>query len=316
MDIPAAARVAVGILVLIVVGFLVWASGANNVETPGGYVGYVTQGAVFGHKQFIGTQVGPTSSGKTWKYEVINVSVTPYTYDEMFRPEDKTSVLSKDGMQISYGVHITFRIHPDRVKDFVEHYSTLQTGDSPDKIVETAYKNFLRERLRNFARDAVQKFAWQELTGNIDVIGNEVSQKIEKLTAETPFDVQSVVVGNIQFPPTVAEAVAENQAQSQVTQKKQKEVDQAKLEAQKKVEEAKGIEEANRLIAGSLTPQYLQWAAIQAQKEQINSQNHTIVYIPVGPMGVPLTGTFDTVTGGANTQPATETVGGTRTAPK
>jgi len=27
----------------------------------------------------------------------------------------------------------------------------------------------------------------------------------------------------------------------------------------------------------------------------VNSPNHTVVYIPVGPMGVPVTGTFPTV---------------------
>jgi regulator of protease activity HflC (stomatin/prohibitin superfamily) len=130
-----------------------------------------------------------------------------------------------------------------------------------------------------------------------------VSTKVAALTKDTPFDVQSVVVGNIQFPPSVAEAVAENQAQSQVTMKKQKEVDQAKLEAQKKVEEAKGIEEANQLIAGSLTDRYLQYQAIMTQNAQVNSPNHTVIYIPVGPMGVPIVGTFDTATGGATTTP-------------
>jgi regulator of protease activity HflC (stomatin/prohibitin superfamily) len=110
--------------------------------------------------------------------------------------------------------------------------------------------------------------------------------------------VQSVVVGNIQFPTSVAMAVAENQAQSQVTMKKQKEVEQAKLEAQKKVEEAKGIQEANNLIAGSLTDKYLQYQAIVSQNAQVNSPNHTVIYIPVGPMGVPIVGTFNTATGG------------------
>jgi regulator of protease activity HflC (stomatin/prohibitin superfamily) len=280
----------VAAMISIVLGFIVWFTESNNVATPGGYVGYVTQGAVFGKHAFIGTQVGPTSTGKVWMAEVINVSVTPYTYDELFSTGEGTSVLSKDGMQISYGVHITFRVNPDRVKDFVEHYSTMQPGDSADKIVETAYKNFLRERVRTYARDAVQKFPWEELTSNIDVIGQEVSTKVAALTKETPFDVQSVVVGNIQFPPSVAEAVAENQAQSQVTMKKQKEVDQAKLEAQKKVEEAKGIEEANQLIAGSLTDRYLQYQAIMSQNAQVNSPNHTV-------------GTFDSTTGGATTAP-------------
>lgn len=292
---------ALGILVFL--GLAIWFNESNNVATPGGYVGYVTQGAVFGKHQFLGTQVGPTSTGKIWMVEVTNVSVTPYTYDEPFSAADGTAVLSKDGMQISYSVHITFRINPDRVKDFVEHYSTMQLGDSPDKIVETAYKNFLKERLRTYARDAVQKFPWEQLTSNIDVIGDEVSQKVNALTSPTPFDVQSVVVGNIQFPPSVALAVAENQAQSQVTLKKQKEVDQAKLEAQKKIEEARGIQEANNLIAGSLTDRYLQYQAIVSQNAQVDSPNHTVIYIPVGPMGVPVVGTFNTTTGGGEAPP-------------
>ena len=196
----------------IVFGVLIWFFNSDNAVTPGGYVGYVTQGAVFGRQQFLGTQVGPTSTGRVWMAEVTNVSVTPYTYDELFDAGSGTAVLSKDGMQISYGVHITFRINPDRVKDFVEKYSTMQLGDSPDKIVETAYKNFLRERLRTYARDSVQKFAWEELTSNIDVIGREVNDKVLQLTQNTPFDVQSVVVGNVQFPKSVAEAVAETAA--------------------------------------------------------------------------------------------------------
>jgi hypothetical protein len=281
-----------GVFFMLALGVTVWFLGSNNVTTPGGYVGYVTQGAVFGKHHFIGTQLGPTSTGKVWLVEVSNVSVTPYTYDELFNANEGTAVLSKDGMQISYGVHITFRINPDRVKDFVERYSTMEPGDTPDKIVEVAYKNYLRERLRTYARDAVQKVGWQDLTSNIDVIGNEVNEKIMALTKDTPFDVQSVVVGNLQFPPSVAQAVAENQAQTQVTMKKQKELEQAKLEAQIKVEEARGIQEANALIAGSLTDRYLQYQAIMSQNAQVNSPNHTVIYIPVGPMGVPLVGTF------------------------
>lgn len=37
---------------------------------------------------------------------------------------------------------------------------------------------------------------------------------------------------------------------------------------------------------------YIQHEAIEAQKLMVGSPNHTAVYIPVGSMGVPLTGTF------------------------
>jgi hypothetical protein len=42
---------------------------------------------------------------------------------------------------------------------------------------------------------------------------------------------------------------------------------------------------------------YIQHEAIEAQKQMVNSPNHTVVYIPVGPMGVPLTGTFNAAAG-------------------
>jgi hypothetical protein len=56
--------------------------------------------------------------------------------------------------------------------------------------------------------------------------------------------------------------------------------------------QAAGIANAMQIIRGQLSPLYVQHEAIEAQKLMVNSPNHTTVYIPVGPMGVPRTGTF------------------------
>ena len=42
------------------------------------------------------------------------------------------------------------------------------------------------------------------------------------------------------------------------------------------------------LIKSQLTPEYLPYEAIKAQLGMVSSPNHTVIYIPVGPMGVPL----------------------------
>jgi hypothetical protein len=52
------------------------------------------------------------------------------------------------------------------------------------------------------------------------------------------------------------------------------------------------VADAMQIIRGQLSALYVQHEAIEAQKLMVNSPNHTTVYIPVGPMGVPLTGTF------------------------
>ena len=53
----------------------VWLVNSTNPTTPAGYVGYVTQGAWLGKARFLDTQVGPTSFGRTWLADVVNVLV-------------------------------------------------------------------------------------------------------------------------------------------------------------------------------------------------------------------------------------------------
>lgn len=71
-------------------------------------------------------------------------------------------------------------------------------------------------------------------------------------------------------------------------------VEVEKKKAEVRVAEAHGIAESQRIISGSLTTNYLQYLAIGAQKEMAHSPNHTQVYIPSGPNGIPLVKTVDT----------------------
>ncbi len=61
-----------------------------------------------------------------------------------------------------------------------------------------------------------------------------------------------------------------------------------KRKADVRVQEAKGIAESQRIIDTSLTHNYLQYLAIQAQEQMAHSPNHTQIYIPVGTNGIPL----------------------------
>ena len=61
-----------------------------------------------------------------------------------------------------------------------------------------------------------------------------------------------------------------------------------KQKADIRVQEAEGIAKAQALINASLTDQYLQHEAIEAQKVMAGSPNHTQIYIPVGQNGIPL----------------------------
>jgi len=272
----------------------IWLIGSRNPYTPAGYVGYLTKGAVFGQSRFHGVQRGPTSPGRSWLLDVANVSITPYTYSDEFTGED--AVLSKDNLKIAFKVHTVWRVDEARVPLFMERFSTTISRGSaekdPDGIVKVAYGNFIREPLRTFARDEVQQRNGLEVKDALIPIGDSVLARIRGYATNSPFIITSVVVGNVQYPTEVADAVARKLAATQELQRKDTEIEIERKERTKREVQAQGIANAMQIIRGQLSGMYIQHEAIEAQKLMVNSPNHTVVYIPSGPMGVPLTGTF------------------------
>jgi regulator of protease activity HflC (stomatin/prohibitin superfamily) len=281
-------------LLLFLLAAAVWALGSRNPYTPAGYVGYLTKGAVLGKARFYGIQRGPTSPGRTWLLDVTNVSITPYTYTENFTGEE--AVLSRDNLKIAFRVHTVWRVDDSRITFFMERFSTTASnGDlekDPDAIVKIAYGHFVREPLRTYARDEVQHRDGLAVKDALIPIGDAVLARIREYAKDSPFVVSSVVVGNVQYPEEVANAVSRKLAATQELQRKDTEIEIERKERTKREVQAQGIANAMQIIRGQLSPMYIQHEAIEAQKQMVNSPNHTVVYIPVGPMGVPLTGTF------------------------
>jgi len=276
-------------------GLIVWLAGSSNPFTPAGYVGYLTRGAVLGHSRFYGVQRGPTSPGRTWLLDVTNVSVTPYTYTEDFTGNE--AVLSRDNLKIAFRVHTVWRVDETSIPLFMERFSTTagrhDLDKEPDSVVKVAYGNFVREPLKTFARDEVQRRNGLEVKDALITIGDAVLARVRRYAEGSPFIINSVVVGNVQYPTEVADAVSRKLAATQELQRKDTEIEIERKERTKREVQAQGIANATAIIRGQLNAMYIQHEAIEAQKAMVNSQNHTVVYIPVGPMGVPLTGTFE-----------------------
>jgi regulator of protease activity HflC (stomatin/prohibitin superfamily) len=285
------------LVVVMAFGTLAWLVGSSNPFTPAGYVGYLTKGSVFGQSRYIGTQRGPTSPGRQWLLAVTNVSVTPYTYTEDFSHDE--AVLSRDNLKIQFRVHTVWRLDDNQVPLFMDRFSTTvanqQLEKEPDAIVKVAYANFIREPLRTFARDEVQQRNGLEVKDDLIAIGDAVLSRIQAYANASPFAINSVVVGNVQYPDEVATAVSRKLAATQELQRKDTEIEIERKERTKREVQAQGIANAMQIIRGQLSGMYIQHEAIEAQKLMVNSPNHTVVYIPAGAMGVPLTGTFNAI---------------------
>ena len=274
-----------------IIGALVLAvmlGGCSNPSTPAGYIGYIKQGAWVGTERFYGMQTGPSSTGLGWLLSVTNVSITPYAYHEPLE------VLSRDNLQVRFQIHLVWRVQPTHaaVQAFIEKYTTISGQESADKIAEIAYANFLKDPLRTATRNEAQSLDALLLKERIVEIGRAVEAAMRIWAHDTPFDILSIVVGDIAYPAMVAEAVARKMSATQLLEQKLTEIEIEKREKDKRIIQAEGIAAAMEVIQRQLTDQYLQHEAIEAQKAMVGSPNHTTIYIPVGPMGVPLVSTI------------------------
>jgi hypothetical protein len=119
-------------------------------------------------------------------------------------------------------------------------------------------------------------------------MATDITAKMTNYLDATPFQLVSLVVGNIDYPEIVAKAVEKKLAAQQFLAEKDTQRELAKRDAEIRVEEAKGVAESQKKNNNTLTKNYLQHEAIGAQIKMAESPNHTTVYIPVGTNGIPL----------------------------
>lgn len=253
------------------------AVGCTNPSTPPGHEGYVRENPrIFGKGGFRGALKGPANYGVSlWRNEVTNVDFRPRTYGENF------NILTKDELNISFRFQTIIKIKPGTIKTVVEEFGG---GDF--------YKRYIKEPLRSMVRKSVQELASRQVKEKRKVIANTVNAELQDYLADTPFVVVANAVGNIDYPKVVTEAVEKKLAAQQLLEEKETQKEIAKKDAEIKIEEAKGIAEAQKIINSTLTQNYLQHEAINAQLKMAASPNHTTVYIPSGSNGIPIVKTL------------------------
>lgn len=265
------------IIIVIGLSFLVattlGSGGCTNPHSPAGHEGYVFEDPrVIGQGGFRGAVHGPGNYGiSAWRNRVVNIDMRPTTYTEEF------SILVKDDLNVAFRVHAVMKVEQGHVQSVVEEFGA-----------ENWYPRFIKEPFRTIVRQSVQEYSSRELKAKRDTIARTIETELSGYLESTPFEAVRLAVGNIDYPPVVSQAVEKKLAAKQLLEEKATQREIAQRDAEIRVEEAKGIAAAQKIINATLTPNYLQHEAIQAQRVMANSPNHTTVYIPVGPNGLPL----------------------------
>jgi regulator of protease activity HflC (stomatin/prohibitin superfamily) len=289
---------ALPILILAVIGAGVIGSNYHNVQAPAGCAAYVVERPIMGSTTFQQVIMGPGSTGLMWRAFGDVVSITPYSYSELF--ENTGVLIAKDKLPIIGGAHIVWQLRreADQVKNYMEKYGGLDVAHSPDEIARESYENYIKEPFRTLVREEFAKYEGLAVPDHLADMGQSIQDELTARLKDTPFQVIQVVVGNAQPPAQVLEKIALKVAAVQELERKATELEIANRS--KEIEKANGDAagehelalaekraEANAKLAASLTPMLLQYLAIE------NLKTAEKIYLPIGPGGLPIIKTVD-----------------------
>lgn len=197
---------------LLTVGAFIGAFGAvftlsnfGNHSVDGGYVAYVYSNPIMDKKEYKGTIPGPGGTGFwAWRQETLNISVTPWTMDELF-----DDILAKDKLMMKAQASLVFRIDRTKVREFVENYGAMKevNVDKPEGIIKDAYVSFIQQHFRSAIRSEVSKYDGLDASSNIPQITKAVESCLKAKFEGTPFIVESVTIGSTTPPKSVTEGV-------------------------------------------------------------------------------------------------------------
>ena len=158
-----------------------------------------------------------------------------------------------------------------------------------NEIGAANYETIVASAKRNVLRDTVASYTYEQLySSNRVEIGAKVLDNIRAVLGPKGITVDRVLLRDLTPPDSVLAAQERKVAAQQAAETMQYVIAKETQGIEQKKKEAEGIAGANREIANSLSPEYLQWYYVKAIEGLAHSTNTTFVIVPFDQKLVPM----------------------------
>lgn len=236
---------------------------AGCSQVPAGYRGVIVN--LYGSDKGVSEQsVGVGRYYLGWNSELYLFPTFLQNYS--WKDTQAITMQTSEGLSIRTDAGITYNIQPDNV---VKVFTKYRLGI--DEITNT----FLHNMVRDAMNEVASKMTVEQIYGaqKEDFI-KQVNEIVKREAATTGIDVDKIyLVGSFELPETVVNSINSKIQASQNAMKVENEVATAKAEAQKTIVEAQAHGQqvlinaesqakANKILAESLTPEFVSYQAI------------------------------------------------------
>ncbi len=183
-------------------------------------------------------------------------------------------VLSNDGLQLLVDISVGYKIKQDKACDAFIEYRDI-------------FENLVKPTVRSAIRTLFARFKGTDYYEKRQEVEQQIVKALESL--DNPyFEIVQVNIRNIQLPEEVLKAIERKITAKQEAERMQYVLEKEKLEAERKIVEARGLAESQRIINNSLSDKYLRWYYITTMKELADNDNSKIIIMPYDQKMLPL----------------------------
>ncbi len=180
--------------------------------------------------------------------------------------EISTNLPSKEGLNVTAVISILYRIVPGKAPSIIEN---IGVGNE---------SNVISSVFRSSASDVCSRYFAKDMhSAQRASIEAEITKQMEAILLPRGFEIEAVLLKNISLPAGLARAVEEKLEAEQAAQRMEFLLDRERREAQRKIIEAEGIRDSQKIISEGLTPAIIQWQSIDAFRELAKSSNSKVI---------------------------------------
>ncbi|MEO2082864.1 MAG: prohibitin family protein [Desulfurobacteriaceae bacterium] len=187
------------------------------------------------------------------------------------------TALSVEGLPARLDVTVLYRIVPEKADVIYKTYGV----NYADKVIVPIVREAVRNVIARYRIEDLYSTKRAELQKRIyDAVRNRLK--------EANIEVVDVLLRNVALPSKVIEKIEEKLRAKEEAEKMKFVIEKEKLEAERKITEARGIAESNRIISDSLSDRYLQWYYLQTLKKLSEGSNNTFIITPYDNKLIPM----------------------------
>ena len=173
---------------------------------------------------------------------------------------------SKEGLNVSSVISILYRVMPEKAPEVIANIGP----NYEEQVIISVF--------RSASADVCSQFFAKDMHSSQRAhIEQAIANRMATLLQPRGFEVEAVLLKNIELPEGLAQAVEHKLEAEQDAQRMEFVLQRERLEAQRKLVEAEGTRDAQRIISEGLNENIIRWQTVEAFKELAQSPNAKVI---------------------------------------